>query len=160
MYDQQLAFHSNDQHCSCMNSYDQWSLRSTVWCVYSVQKWRSLFLGRFWVYQRPDCCPMTVQPHRMLEIWWRCPTDQLFFQLYPNTTGCFPLNLDIWICFFAQFVFLAAKLFTFPCFKAIMLGGKRLVVLKLNKKWSVGNCHPISNILWGCTVMGQQSDLW
>ena len=32
------AFHSNDQHCSCMNSYDQWSLRS-MFIAFTYDQW-------------------------------------------------------------------------------------------------------------------------
>ena len=32
------AFHSNDHHCSCMNSYDQWSLPS-MFIVHSFYLW-------------------------------------------------------------------------------------------------------------------------
>ena len=32
----------------------------TVWSVYSGQTRRTLFLGRVWVYERPDCCSRTL----------------------------------------------------------------------------------------------------
>ena len=32
------AFHSDDHHCSCMNSYDQWSLRS-MFIAFTYDQW-------------------------------------------------------------------------------------------------------------------------
>ena len=41
---------------------------TTVWCIWWCQNWRRLFIGRYWIYSRSDCCSRTMWGHRMLEL--------------------------------------------------------------------------------------------
>ena len=54
-------------------------VRHTVWCILSCQNWRSLFLGRYWIYSRSDCCSRTVWGHRMLDFNGSFHHQQFFF---------------------------------------------------------------------------------